>query len=88
MTANRSGRIDCEEAIRRLAEYLDRELEAAPRASVEEHLEVCRSCYSRAEFEQRLRSSLRRLSREPVRPAFEERICDLASGFAAETETA
>lgn len=82
MSALESRTIDCEEALRRLAEYLDHELGELPRAEVEQHLETCRSCYSRAEFERELRSRLRELRQEPVDPAFADRICDLARSFA------
>lgn len=48
----------CEDALRMLAEYLDGELEPRTRAEMERHLDVCRSCYSRAEFEERLKAML------------------------------
>lgn len=73
--------IDCEEALRRLAEYLDHELDEVPETEVAHHLETCRSCYSRAEFESGLKSRLRELRQEPVPPSFEDRICNLARGF-------
>ena len=48
--------LSCEEVIGKLLEYLDRELDAAAQLEVERHLETCRGCFSRAEFERRLRS--------------------------------
>lgn len=51
----------CEEALRLLAEYLDSELrDRAPDLAdgLERHLAVCRSCYSRAEFERRLKARI------------------------------
>ncbi len=78
MPAPERRAIDCEEALRRLAEYLDHELGDLSQAEVEQHLEICRSCYSRAEFERALRARLRELDQEPVDPAFESRICELA----------
>ena len=48
-------KIECEEAIRMMLEYLDSELHDHDHDSVEEHLESCRSCYSRMEFEKRLK---------------------------------
>ena len=75
------GTIDCEEAVRRLAEYLDHALEDVSEAEVERHLETCRSCYSRAEFERALRGRLRDLRQEPVDPAFESRICKLTKNL-------
>lgn len=73
-----SETIGCEEALRRLAAYLDEELETHVSAEVEEHLQRCRSCFSRAEFERRLKERIREdLGSETVPPTFEERIRDL-----------
>jgi anti-sigma factor (TIGR02949 family) len=74
-------RIGCEEAIRRLAEYLDGELSDREDAEVERHLETCRSCWSRAEFEQRIRSRLADLRHDEVNPEFERRIRTLLRRF-------
>jgi anti-sigma factor RsiW len=76
------GEIDCEEAIRRLADFLDDEIDVLPRGEVEHHLDRCRSCFSRVEFEKGLRSRLRELRRAAIDPAFEERIHRLARSFA------
>lgn len=53
------AQVDCEEALRRLAMYQDGELAAAESAEVERHLATCRSCFSRAEFERRLKERIR-----------------------------
>ena len=50
---NEAHVIDCEEALRRLFEYLDAELHGEPQREMEQHLERCRSCFSRVEFEKR-----------------------------------
>ena len=47
-------RIECEEAIRMMLEYLDDELHQHNHDSMDKHLESCKSCYSRMEFEKRL----------------------------------
>ncbi len=73
--------IDCEEALRRLFEYLDRELDAARHAEVEQHLHTCRACYSRAEFERRLKGRLGALGQEPPPPEFTHRIKNLLRRF-------
>jgi predicted anti-sigma-YlaC factor YlaD len=75
--------IDCEQALRLLAVHLDGELAAAQQHEVEQHLERCRSCYSRAEFERRLKSQLGQLRRGGVEPALQTRIQGLLDGFAA-----
>jgi mycothiol system anti-sigma-R factor len=48
--------ISCEDVIAKLLEYLDRELDAEAQRDVERHLETCRACFTRAEFERRLRA--------------------------------
>ena len=64
----------CDEALRLLAVFLDGELHGGPHAAVERHLDVCRSCYSRAEFERRLKAEIGRLGREEVSSGFEARV--------------
>lgn len=72
---------NCEDALRLLAAHLDRELEAPVHQQVERHLETCRSCYSRAEFERGLKQSLAALGHEPVRPALADRVHSLIRKF-------
>jgi anti-sigma factor (TIGR02949 family) len=49
----------CEEAIKRLNEYLDQELSEDERTVVVKHLEICKPCFSRFTFEQTLIVSVR-----------------------------
>lgn len=74
--------IDCEEVLRVMFAYLDGELDGADQRRVDAHLERCRSCLSRADFERRLRARLAELACEPVSPAFEHRIRTLIDQFA------
>ena len=69
------------EAIRLLVEYLDDELDAGRRGGLEQHLEVCRSCYSRHEFERGLKEQVSELGRETLRPEFQDRIRALVGRF-------
>ena len=72
---NDPEQIGCEEALRRLAAHLDGELTTMEAAEVEGHLERCRSCYSRAEFERRLKARIREdLCDSTVPPECEERV--------------
>ena len=50
--------IDCEQALLRIFELIDHELRGDEREAMEEHLQTCKSCYSRAEFERRLKAKL------------------------------
>jgi anti-sigma factor (TIGR02949 family) len=76
-----STTMDCDEALRLLAAFLDDELPADALASVDRHLDRCRSCFSRVEFERRLKGEIARLGREAVTPGFEERIRRLLADF-------
>jgi anti-sigma factor (TIGR02949 family) len=72
---NQGNRMDCEEAIRQLAAFLDRELDLETSAEVQRHLDACRSCYSRAEFQRRLADRIRQdLGADRVSPAFQARM--------------
>lgn len=77
--------IDCEEALRRLAEYLDGELGDREDAAVRHHLETCRSCWSRAEFERRLRTRLVELREGEVPADFERRMRKLIQNFGTDS---
>ena len=50
--------IDCEQALLKIFELIDHELHGDERKSMEQHLETCKSCFSRAEFERRLKAKL------------------------------
>jgi len=78
--------IDCEEALRLLAAFLDHELHFDEREGLERHLETCRSCFSRAEFERRLKGEIAGLRREEVPPGFEERVRRLIGSFGASSD--
>jgi len=47
--------LTCEEVLQHLFAYLDKELDAEASAEIERHLESCRGCFSRAEFERKLK---------------------------------
>ena len=53
-------RYTCEEVIRRLSDYLDRELSAAEMAMAQEHLDTCAECASAHAFEARVLEELKR----------------------------
>jgi len=56
--------IDCEEALSRLFEFIDHELNPVHNDEMDEHMSRCRSCYSRLEFEKRLREHLQDAAQE------------------------
>jgi anti-sigma factor (TIGR02949 family) len=50
--------LSCEDVLDHLFAYLDGELDAATGEDIERHLHACRGCFSRAEFERRLKVRL------------------------------
>lgn len=56
--------IDCEQALNILYDFLDRELGENDHEAMEHHLSVCKSCFSRVEFEQRLKDKMKSLREE------------------------
>ena len=76
----------CEDALRLLAGYLDHELGITEHEAVERHLSRCRSCWSRAEFERRLKAQLGDLRRTGVPLVFEQRIRELIAHFPPSAE--
>jgi anti-sigma factor (TIGR02949 family) len=73
--------IDCEEALHRLFEYLDAELDRRSQREMEQHLERCRSCFSRVEFEKRLKAYTIELRTEPVSSELDLRIRSVLDSF-------
>jgi anti-sigma factor (TIGR02949 family) len=73
--------IDCAQALTQLIEFIDRELADADRDVIERHLQTCRSCLSRAEFERALKGKLRGLSQGDVPSKTLDRITALMQEF-------
>ncbi len=73
--------IACEEVIAHLFAYLDAETDDRRRSDIEHHLEECRSCYSRAEFEKALRARVRQLGDMQAPAALRRRVNALLGQF-------
>jgi anti-sigma factor (TIGR02949 family) len=63
------SRFTCEEAFRRLDDYLDRELSARETALVREHLDICEGCAREFDFEAGVLSGVRAKLRHIEVPA-------------------
>jgi mycothiol system anti-sigma-R factor len=50
--------LTCEEVLEHLLAYVDQELDSEKKAEIDHHMERCRGCYSRAEFEKRLKERI------------------------------
>ena len=70
----------CEQAIKRLTEYLSRELSAEEQAGVEQHLSECRGCFEMFAFEVQLLDLIREKASEIRAPdALRSRILALVN---------
>ena len=70
-------KIDCSKALQHLFEYLDRELDGDLQQQMQQHLHDCRSCFSRLEFEQTLKSHVREAGRDRAPDSLRRRIAGL-----------
>jgi anti-sigma factor (TIGR02949 family) len=59
---------DCEEAFRRLGDYLDRELSAEEIEMVKAHLALCQTCAMEFHFEEALLIELKAKARQAAAP--------------------
>jgi anti-sigma factor (TIGR02949 family) len=62
MSGNESGSLEynqCQEAVKRLTEYLSNELPPEDEESVQQHLSQCRGCFSKFHFEETLLRTIR-----------------------------
>lgn len=66
--------ISCAEAVRRLWEYLERDLHPDDRERVEDHLAFCRRCCGELEFADALRGLLQAAARPHIPPEVESRL--------------
>lgn len=73
--------LTCEEVIERLFDYLDRELDDQQAADIERHLHRCRDCFTRAEFEKRLRARVEASGTATAPPRLRRRIRGLLDRF-------
>lgn len=73
--------ITCDEAITLVFRFIDDELRGEPRAELEHHLETCRHCFDRVEFEKLLKSRLRGLNVGGSSKRLRERIDSLLDKF-------
>ena len=73
--------ISCEEVIAHLFAYLDNETDPEKRTDIERHLEECRACFSRAEFEKALRARVSQLGDREAPATLRRRVKALLDQF-------
>ena len=73
--------IDCEQALKQILTFIDRELGDADRDAMQKHLHKCKSCFSRMEFERLLKGRIGRLRDEQPTPDMSERVKALLKDY-------
>jgi anti-sigma factor (TIGR02949 family) len=73
--------IDCEQALGQILDYVDHELGEHDHSLIEQHLRTCKSCFSRMEFERRLKKKVGALREDEVPSSVSERIKSLLKSF-------
>lgn len=73
--------ISCEEVVERLLDYLHRELDGAANAEIERHLDRCHDCFSRAEFEQKLRERITESGQQEAPERLRRRVREMIERF-------
>lgn len=77
----RKNQINCDQALRQVFAYLDRELGERERAAMQEHIRACKGCFSRMEFERLLKGKVKALREEEATPRVSRRIRSLLKAF-------
>lgn len=72
---------DCEQAIARLFDFTDKQLDGEDHEAMQRHLCVCPACLARATFESRLKDKLLELREDRAPDVGKERIRRLLQGL-------
>jgi anti-sigma factor (TIGR02949 family) len=64
-----SRRITCEDALRRVHEFLDGELDDVSPDQVRGHFDICQRCYPHLRFEESFRKAVQRAAGRETAPA-------------------
>lgn len=72
---------DCEAVLKDLFEYLDKEMDEKSCAEIKEHMDLCRMCFDRAEFEKMLRQHIKEKTNHCCPDALKQRIQKLIDKF-------
>ena len=69
--------IDCDEVMRQLFDFLDGEVDEKADDEIHHHIDECRSCFTRVEFERVLKERIRASKDETLPDSLQNRITDL-----------
>jgi anti-sigma factor (TIGR02949 family) len=77
--------LDCDEVMRQLFDYLDGEVDETAEHEIHNHIDECRSCFSRVEFEKTLKDKIRAGKGEAPPGSLRDRVADLMKSFSLDT---
>lgn len=77
----KESRISCEEVVERLFDYLHQEMDGDTSGEIERHLERCHDCFSRAEFERKLRERIAGSGQQVAPERLHRRIREMIEHF-------
>jgi mycothiol system anti-sigma-R factor len=67
--------MNCKESLQKIYEFLDGEMEKLPMHEIEKHLDNCRGCWDRFEFEKQLKELVKKsCCKETCTDALKKRI--------------
>ena len=81
VTEFRGRTITCNEAMSKLYDYLDSELDDITEEEIDRHVHDCRECFSRMDFEKRLRAKVQNLDETQTPPDVQDRLMALVKKF-------
>lgn len=73
--------LSCEDVIDKLLEYLDREIDAETERDIARHIETCRACFTRAEFERKLRERVTETGEREAPDSLRRRIRSIVARY-------
>lgn len=81
MKTNEPSKMNCEDVLRQLYDYLDGEVDELTEADIEHHVHHCRECFSRMEFEKRLKSKVKESSTMQTPDEVQSRLMEIMRKF-------
>lgn len=79
--------INCSEAVEKLWDYVENDLDGSNQDKMEEHLAFCRRCCGEVEFTQELRTLMRSAARPKLPPKVAEHLGKFLDGLGPDRET-
>jgi anti-sigma factor (TIGR02949 family) len=76
-----NNNISCEEAIKRVFDYIDGYLSGKPLNELERHIDLCRGCLKKLDFQLKLKSRIARVKPAKVSEELNYRIKSLLNGI-------